>query len=441
MPLILHFFADVEALYKHYLQSIAAGGQVCTDTRQIKEGDIFFALKGPTFDGNQYALKALESGAFTAVVDDPAVARDDRFVLVDDVLTTLQNLSTYHRRQIAIPILAITGSNGKTTTKELLHAVLSADCKTGATAGNFNNHIGVPLTLLSFSADLDFGIVEMGANHQKEIAALSRIAEPDYGLITNIGLAHLEGFGGPEGVKKGKGELFDYLRETGGTIFCWTDSEDLEALVGDYGRVIRYGSSGLATGQSVGDTQFATIDISLAGAETTRIQSQLIGSYNAPNMLAAAAVGLHFGITPDSIIKAIEGYHPHNNRSEWKRIGSNDFVLDAYNANPSSMRAALENFKNLGKANKIIVLGDMLELGEFSEQEHRDILLQALSCGADLVVLVGPLFEAVKQKGALYFINSEEAGVDLARRKLRDSTLLIKGSRGIGLEKVVEALS
>ena len=441
MPSSLHFFVDVEALYQRYLQSIAAGGQVCTDTRKIKAGDIFFALKGPSFDGNQYALKALESGALCAVVDDPAVATDDRFVLVEDVLTTLQNLGTYHRRQLGIPILAITGSNGKTTTKELLHAVLSADRKTGATAGNFNNHIGVPLTLLSFTSDLEFGIVEMGANHQKEIAALSRIAEPDYGLITNIGLAHLEGFGGPEGVKKGKGELFDYLRESGGTIFCWTDSQDLEDLVGDYGRVIRYGSSGLATGQSIDEAQFATMDISLAGAESTRLQSQLIGSYNVPNMLAAAAVGLHFGVTPDSIIKAIEGYHPDNNRSEWKRIGSNDFVLDAYNANPSSVRAALKNFKALERANKIIVLGDMLELGEFSEQEHRDIAIQALDSGADLVVLVGPLFEAVKQEGALYFNNSVEAGADLARRNLKDSTLLIKGSRGIALEKVVEALS
>jgi UDP-N-acetylmuramoyl-tripeptide--D-alanyl-D-alanine ligase len=401
-----------------------------TDTRQLRHGDLFFALKGPNFNGNAFAVKALEQGAAYAITDeDPAPGASDRLILVPDVLTTLQQLALHHRRQFNIPFIAITGSNGKTTTKELIHAVLSSTYTTYTTKGNLNNHIGIPLTILSVGADAQLAVIEMGANHQKEIEAYCSYTLPTHGIITNVGKAHLEGFGGPEGVKKGKGELYDFLRAHDGTAFVLSDSADLLHMSRGIPHIITYGSQN-ANFTGVPDTStpaaaptsdtFLRVNIS-NGAATGPIQTQLVGDYNLPNVLVAVAIGKHFGV-PDNLIRvSIEAYAPSNSRSQLIERDGNHIILDAYNANPSSMRAAIENFARLPAgpagsaappssfAHKVLILGAMAELGEESLAEHRAIVDLIAQYPWQQVVLVGGDFRKISHP-YLSFANSKEAG-------------------------------
>ncbi|WP_310392837.1 UDP-N-acetylmuramoyl-tripeptide--D-alanyl-D-alanine ligase [Hymenobacter sp.] len=431
-------------LYSHYL---AAGGQVSTDSRQPQPGTLFFALNGPSFRGADFAPQALAKGARHAVVDDPALAATDpaRHTFVADPLAALQALARHHRQQFNIPVLAITGSNGKTTTKELLTAVLAQQFRVLATAGNFNNHIGVPLTLLRLRAgEHDFAVIEMGANHQGEIAALCALAEPTHGLITNIGKAHLEGFGGAEGVARGKGELFDYLARTGGTAFVNTLDPKLPGLAAAVPTRLTY--------PGPADTYPATLlaaDPALAlrlGPAGPDVAAQLTGDYNFPNLAAAAAVGQHFGVAPEKVAAALARYNPQNNRSQLLRTAAgNELLLDAYNANPSSMAAALRSFAARPTApgqQKLVVLGDMFELGEESTAEHRHLgqLLTELRLPAAL--LIGPEMGVAAPASAIFqhFATKAEAADWLRQHPVRGQQVLVKGSRGMALETLVEWL-
>jgi UDP-N-acetylmuramoyl-tripeptide--D-alanyl-D-alanine ligase len=430
-----------------YSQYLAAGGRVSTDSRQAQPGTLFFALNGPSFRGAAFAPQALEKGARHAVVDDADLAATDpdRYTFAPDPLLALQELAREHRAQFDIPVLAVTGSNGKTTTKELLTAVLAHQFQVLATIGNLNNHIGVPLTLLRLRKDEhNFAVVEMGANHQGEIAGYCEYARPTHGLITNIGLAHLEGFGGPEGVAKGKGELFDYLARTGGTAFVNTLDRRLPGLAAAVPTRLTY--------PGPADTYPATLlsaapAVALRLADGTDVAAQLTGDYNFPNLAAAAAVGLHFGIAPKRVATALAQYNPQNNRSQLVRTTrGNDLILDAYNANPSSMAAALRSFaaRPGQAADKVVILGDMFELGEASVSEHRALgkLLHSLELGA--AILIGPEMAQAWNKCApattLHF-QTKDAAVDwLQRQPLTNRKVLLKGSRGMGLESLVPLL-
>ncbi|HEV2354967.1 MAG TPA: UDP-N-acetylmuramoyl-tripeptide--D-alanyl-D-alanine ligase, partial [Puia sp.] len=380
----------VEKLYEIYLRHPS----IKTDTRQLQPGDLFFALKGPHFNGNHFAAEALEQGAAYLILDESPGAASlppdaaDRLILVPDVLKTLQGLALHHRRQFQIPFLAITGSNGKTTTKELIHAVLASKYKTYTTKGNLNNHIGVPLTILSVGSDAQLAVIEMGANHQKEIEGYCGYTLPTHGLITNIGKAHLEGFGGPEGVKKGKGELYDYLRAHNGTAFVLTDSPDLPKMSEGIPHIFTYGTHDATVVGNVlpTDNSFLHVDL-MQGAATGPIHTQLVGDYNLPNVLAAVAVGKFFGVPDEFIRQSVESYVPSNSRSQLIEKDGNHIILDAYNANPSSMRAAIENFANLpvsapdraavpsqSLSRKVLILGAMAELGPESLAEHEGIV-------------------------------------------------------------------
>ena len=428
----------IEQLYKIYLQH----PQVQTDTRLLQPGDIFFALKGPNFNGNTFAPKALELGAAYAVVDEKPKEKNDRLLLVGDVLTTLQDLALHHRKQFDIPFIAITGSNGKTTTKELIHAVLAAEYTTYTTKGNLNNHIGVPLTILSVRRDAEFAVIEMGANHQKEIAGYCRYALPTHGIITNIGRAHLEGFGGPEGVKKGKGELYDHLRDHNGAAFVLRDSDDLRQMSRGIPHIITYGTHDADyTGRvaaSGADASFLNAEI-IHGANTGVIHTQLVGDYNLPNILVAVAVGKHFGVADGKIRMAIERYTPSNSRSQLIQKDGNHIILDAYNANPSSMRAAIENFAKLTGANydhKVLILGAMAELGPESLNEHKGIIDLIDQYPWKQVVLVGGDFLKLDHKYKS-FPNSKEAAGWFKMANIKDTWLLIKGSRSSKMEEVL----
>ncbi|MDE5623172.1 MAG: UDP-N-acetylmuramoyl-tripeptide--D-alanyl-D-alanine ligase [Alistipes sp.] len=403
--------------------------RISTDTRRIEPGSIFFALRGATFDGNRFAAEALARGAAYAVVDDPAATAGERTVLVDDALTALQELAREHRRTLGIPILAVAGSNGKTTTKELVGRVLSEGFEVCATQGNLNNHIGVPLTLLSMTRDTEFGVVEMGASACGEIARLAAIAEPNYGILTNIGRSHLEGFGGPEGIRRGKGELYDFLAAHGGRVFVREEDPVLTEMVAE--------RSGLAS---------EPYSERLADG----IESQLAGDYNRYNIAAAVAIGRYFDIDEERMRHAIASYAPANNRSQRLETGRNTLVVDCYNANPSSMRAAIGDFlaEGLGpRTRRVLILGDMLELGAWSADEHAAVLRQALADPSAELHLVGPRFaEACTAVGAtqtgrttLYPSRAELAEA-LRERPVADALVLLKGSHGIGLEKVVELL-
>jgi len=425
---------------------------VQTDTRQLKQGDLFFALKGPNFNGNAFALRALELGAAYAVVDEPVVtpsptaaaAPNDRLILVPDVLSTLQELALYHRRQFDIPFIAITGSNGKTTTKELIHAVLSTTYQTYTTKGNLNNHIGVPLTILSVQRDAEFAVIEMGANHQKEIAGYCRYTVPTHGIITNIGRAHLEGFGGPEGVRKGKGELYDFLRDEGGSAFVLRDSEVLRQMSRGIPHIISYGTTDADFQGHVvpGADSFLHVEIT-RGAHTGVLATQLVGDYNLPNVLVAVAVGKHFGVSDAKIRQAITQYTPSNSRSQLIERNGNHIILDAYNANPSSMGAAIENFARLptvgpdGLTDKILILGAMAELGPESVNEHKAIVDLIGQHPWTEVVLVGGDFLKV-QHPYRSFPNSAEAADWFRHAGIKNSWLLIKGSRSSKMEAVLE---
>ncbi len=405
----------IERLYGAFLAS--AGVQ--TDSRKVQKGEIFFALRGDNFDGNRYAAAALEKGAVMAVVDDESVAVDERYVLVADVLTALQELAHHHRKTLSIPFLAITGTNGKTTTKELVAAVLSQRYKICYTQGNLNNHIGVPLTLLSVPRDAEVAIIEMGASARGEIALLASIAAPDFGLITNIGRAHLEGFGGVEGIRKGKGELYDYLAAHGGTALYRKEDEVLCEMAAE--------REGL---KSVG--------YSTQPAEG--VESNLVGDYNRFNIAAALAVGELFDVPKELVLRGVAEYVPSNNRSQSQRTNRNLLTVDCYNANPSSMSVAIANHAATHHADypaKMMILGDMLELGEWSKAEHARILSEALASDVERVVLVGRNFlqTASEDERVVRFATAEEVGVWLAEQNLGGAFVLVKGSRGVGLER------
>lgn len=429
----------IEALYNLFLENPI----VCTDTRRIEPNSIFFALKGENFNGNKFSSDALQKGSSYVVIDEEAYKKDDRFILVNDVLETLQQLANYHRKQLNIPILGITGTNGKTTTKELANAILSKKFKVYATQGNLNNHIGVPLTLLAMTKDVEIGVVEMGANHLGEISELCKIVEPNYGIITNVGKAHLEGFGSFEGVIKTKGELYDYLQENKGVIFINSDNEILTGLLKEQ-KTVAYGKSDHVEyrGEFLAADPFLRLAWSLKEKdETNIIETNLIGAYNLENILAAISVGSYFEVPATDINKAISGYNPTNNRSQLLKTENNTLLLDAYNANPTSMRAAIENFAIIEAENKVLILGDMFELGETSEIEHENIISLLKQKGFIDVYLVGKDFHKVA-RSFLYkvFPHVDELREELEKHKLENRFILIKGSRGVQLEGAVELL-
>lgn len=410
----------------------------CTDSRHPLPGGLFFALSGPNFNANAFAAQALSDGCAHAVVDDPTVAVDERFTLVPDVLKALQDLAREHRRTINIPVIGITGTNGKTTTKELLHAVLSADRSTLATEGNLNNHIGVPLTLLKLKPEHRLAIIEVGASKPGDIAELCAIAEPTHGLITNIGKAHLEGFGSLEGVVRTKTELYTWLREHDGTVFVNGDDALLKEKSEGIAKRITYGEhEGMDTRGNTVDSEDPCMELVID--IDRRVRTRLIGNYNAPNALAAVCIGRHFGVTDEVIAGALADYTPANSRSQFKDTGRNQLVLDAYNANPTSMAAALENFARMqSERKKLAILGDMLELGATSRTEHAAIAALVGQLGLD-AIFVGPEFMQTGKQGRS-FADAKAAAAALVAAPPSGLLILVKGSRGIHLEEVVGVL-
>lgn len=435
---------------------------VTTDSRTLKGGELFFALKGENFDGNEYALKALEAGAAYAVVNSDSASLadvdDDRLIRVDDTLRTLQELARWHRSMTFVDgkpltVIALTGTNGKTTTKELIREVLSTKYNVTATAGNLNNSIGVPLTLLKIDSRTQLAVIEMGASHPGDIKELVEVALPNFGLVTNVGKAHLLGFGSFEGVKNTKGELYDYLRRTADKVFLNVDNPHLcsmaseRNLQGDperpYSLIIPYGLEYQQAKVLPSNPEFPFLRVELDGRI---INTNLVGSYNADNVMAALCVGAQFGVGLDQAIAAIEAYSPSNNRSQMTRTGKNTLIVDAYNANPSSMDAALTNFSNVEADHKIVMLGDMLELGEDSLTEHLNVINRVAGMELDKVYLVGKEFASalsVLQESAhkiMHFNTSDELAVWVDKEGIADSVVLIKGSRGTRMEKVIEKL-
>lgn len=408
---------------------------VIIDSRKVVQGSLFFALKGEQTDGNRFAKQALEMGALAAVVDDEELKDVPGCYWVPDALQALQQLALAYRKQLQIPVFALTGSNGKTTTKELIHAVLSQKFLTSSTTGNLNNHIGVPLTLLSIPQDAELAIVEMGANHQGEIAMLSQLALPTHGLITNIGKAHLEGFGGLEGVKNGKSELYRFLMDTGGVVFMNSANTVLEDVISGYRELVTYGSKGneSVSGQMLSGGNFAAVEVN--GRVFT---SQLVGDYNGHNILAAVCLGRYFGVDDTSIAEAIAAYIPQNNRSQWLEHKGNFYIMDAYNANPSSMRAAIAHFAAMKVSPKVIIMGDMLELGEETLTEHQSILDLALHSGIDQVITVGAYFGTVRNAAKNHYDSTNHIIAHLQEHPIQASYILLKGSRRIGLEKLLD---
>lgn len=426
----------IEQLYAIFLQHPA----ICTDTRKLSPGCLFFALKGETFNGNKFAMQALESEAAYAVVDEDA-GNDPRLIQVNDVLSTLQQLATHHRRQFTIPVIAIAGSNGKTTTKELMAAVLNTQFRTLFTQGNLNNHIGVPLTLLSLNKSHEWAVIEIGANHRGENALLCKITEPDLALVTNVGKDHLEGFGGIEGVKLASKEVYDYMKSVHGKVFIQGSNKDLTTLLGDYEPVITYGPSPESETTGSAHVKNGYLLVQLESPFRATIQTQLAGTYNLENVLAAIAVGHFAGISADKIVKGIEDYIPGNQRSQILQKEGLTILLDAYNANPSSMEAALKNFGNEYPSPRRIALGEMLELGPAEAEEHLAIAKLACENGASEVILVGDLFKTAAEKyNARHFSNSETAANWLKTQLPLSGSLLVKGSRGTKMEKLLEGL-
>lgn len=426
---------DISTLYPLFLQ--ASG--VTTDTRQVAPGNMFFALKGPAFDGNAFAQQALDAGAAFAVIDDPAYAQNDHTILVQDVLDTMQQLALHHRRVInPKAVIAITGSNGKTTTKELVHAVLATTFQTHYTQGNLNNHIGIPLTLLRMPAGTELAVIEMGANHRQEIAGYCRFTEPTHGIITNCGKAHLEGFGGIEGIRRGKGELYDHLKEHQGLVFVNGDDDVLLAMLHERGiqDFITYGSREPVQYHGAILTEQPVLGIAF---EDIVIKPQLFGRYNYSNIMCAVAVGKHFGVSHAQIKAAIEAYQPANSRSQVVERDGYTLILDAYNANPTSMQHALESFANSGTGRKVVILGDMFELGEFSTKEHQQIADLCVSLRFDVIALVGQAFGATSSPGGnvIKFPDAAEAQTWFRQQDFSGSAILLKGSRGMYMEKVI----
>ena len=426
---------SIEALYSIY----GAYPSVVTDTRKLKSGDLFFALKGPNFNGNVFAIAALEAGAAYAIVDEviaDSAAFQDRIIVVDDVLITLQQLAKYHRLQFDIPFIAITGSNGKTTTKELVYSVLASHFITYTTQGNLNNHIGVPLTLLSIPKDAAIAVIEMGANHQKEIESYCTFTLPTHGMITNCGKAHLEGFGSEEGVKKGKGELYDFLRKHNGTVFMMEDYPYLQTMAQGIAHIVRYGQfNGQVLGEAMDADGMLTVKIK-KGIALDTIKTHLVGNYNLPNVLAAVTIGQYFEVPTEKIKTAIEDYIPTNSRSQLVQWQNNEVILDAYNANPSSMKLAVENFAKLNKANKVVCIGGMRELGPDTLMEHQMLIDQLQQNNWSEVLLVGSEFKNCNHDYH-YFDSVQAAKAWFDSKQFSGHTLLIKGSRGIQMEQLI----
>jgi len=458
---------------------------ISTDTRKIEAGSIFFALKGDKFDANTFAKTAIESGAAYVVIDNHDFKFGEKYILVNDSLQALQDLARYHRQQLNIPVFGLTGSNGKTTTKELIFSVLSQKYKTLATQGNLNNHIGVPLTILSINATHQMAVIEMGANHQKEIEFLCSISLPTHGLITNVGKAHLEGFGGVEGVKKGKGELYDYLKksesrnpdsyrdrkseskEDAGVAFVNSDSADLIKMQADrhLKNVVFYGTGGnnnLVYGHLTENSPYLSLNwVNTKSGQSQTIKTQLTGAYNLDNILAAICVAAYFGLSDEEINQGVESYEPKNNRSQIVRTATNTLICDYYNANPSSMLVAIENMDKIEANHKVLILGDMFELGEEAAAEHLAIAQKAMATNAEKIIFVGkefakvgesmvhdpwssPLLELSPTNGnapdrrIAFFQTTEDASLAIKINPIKNSAVLIKGSRGMALERLVE---
>ncbi|WP_276500849.1 UDP-N-acetylmuramoyl-tripeptide--D-alanyl-D-alanine ligase [Terrimonas pollutisoli] len=430
---------SIEQLYEIYKQYPS----VQTDTRKLKKGDLFFALKGGNFNGNHFAKQAINDGAAYAIIDEKVpitigVENPDQFILVDDVLKTLQQLAKHHRQQFTIPFIAITGSNGKTTTKELIHAVLSTTYKTYTTEGNLNNHIGVPLTILKIKPDAEMAVIEMGANHPGEIASYCEYALPTHGIITNIGKAHLEGFGSLEGVKKAKGELFDFLRgQPHAFAFVMWDYDYLQEMSKGISGIIKYGTKDAHITGRVNKTEpFLEVEIT-QGISNPFIQSKLVGEYNLPNILVAVTVGETFKVPDEKIKLAIENYEPTNSRSQLIEQDSNKIILDAYNANPSSMKLAIENFAKLKAPKKVLMLGAMAELGSESLQEHKTIVELIKQNHWSDVALVGGDFLKVEHPYHS-FENSTLAKIWFQKNNFENAYILIKGSRSMQMENILK---
>jgi UDP-N-acetylmuramoyl-tripeptide--D-alanyl-D-alanine ligase len=458
-----------EQLYSIFLQHPL----ISTDTRKIAAGSLFFALKGDKFDANTFAEKAIEAGAAYAVIDNPDYQLNEKYILLNDVLTALQDLARYHRSQLTIPVIGLTGTNGKTTTKELINSVLSQHFKTQSTQGNLNNHIGVPLTILTIDHSHEMAVIEMGANHQKEIELLCSIAQPTHGLITNVGKAHLEGFGGVEGVKKGKGELYDFLsrevrksespKDGGekGIAFVNNDNPVLKEMqhARNLENVVYYGtgnaSDNLVTGEIIENSPLLTIKWTNSRTETCYpVKTQLTGAYNLDNILAAMCIGVYFGLNADEINKGVESYQPKNNRSQIVQTATNTLICDYYNANPSSMFVAIENIGKLTANRKVLILGDMFEMGDEATAEHEAVIKKAMETEVDERIFIGKEFFALKleagkseklvrspadpKEEAVFYETAEDAIDALKAHPIKNSTILIKGSRGMALERLVE---
>ena len=431
---------NIESLYQHYLKNPV----VCTDTRTITKDCLFFALKGDNFDGNAFAMDALTQGAAFAIIDDVQLAAHEKCILVSDVLTALQDLAKHHRKQLTIPVIGLTGSNGKTTTKELIHAVLAEKHKTFATKGNLNNHIGVPLSILSLTQDVEIAVIEMGANHQKEIEMLCEIAQPTHGLITNVGMAHLEGFGGFEGVKKGKGELYTYIKKTNGDAFVYRDNPYLIEMstAANLNKVIFYGTAkeNFISGELM-DTD-PLIELKWENnTETFNVKVNLTGTYNFENVLTAICIGNFFGVAPEAINSGLANYFPNNNRSQLTKGKYNMVICDFYNANPSSMNAALINLKALSGSHKTIIIGDMFELGDEAAEHHQNMVSLANEFNFEAQIFIGENFFALKnQFKGNFFKTLNEANIFLTENTIKDSLVLLKGSRGMALEQLLPLL-
>lgn len=425
----------IENLYARYSES----GGVSTDTRKIAPGSVFFALRGDKFNANEFAAEALEKGASFAVIDDAKFKKDNRFILVDDVLKTLQDLARYHRNQLTIPVVALTGSNGKTTTKELVHAVLSRRYRTLATTGNLNNHIGVPLTVLSINASVELAVVEMGANHVGEIAQLCRIANPTHGFITNIGKAHIGPFGGVANIARAKGELYTHLLANNGVVFVNSQNPVLMDLAKGLQNAVTYpGKSDYYQARLLDAEPMVRIETENGAV----VQTQLVGAYNFENIACALCVGKYFEVDASAANAAVAEYNPGNMRSQIVKTAMNTVILDAYNANPSSMQVAIENLAAMNVENKVLILGDMYELGEEAASEHRAVGRLIAEKKFDRVYLCGALFKAALSEvpDAKYFERKGDIVNELQAAPLRGATVLVKASRGIGLETVIDYL-
>ena len=431
---------DLAKLYQLFLESTG----VNTDTRKLKKGELYFALKGPNFNGNKLCAQALEKGAAWCITDEEADLEHDKILRVADSLLALQELAICHRQSFQFPVIGLTGSNGKTTNKELLHAALSTKYKTHSTPGNYNNHIGVPLTLLGTPTGTEMLIVEMGANHQGEIRELCKICQPDCGFITNIGKAHLEGFGGPEGVKKGKKELFDYLQSGNKPVFVNANDPVLMEISEGLNRILfgtENGQQLLVLGRPLNSGDRAALEWhATQQPEWNRIESRLFGGFNIPNLLCAATVATYFGCNPDAISRALSAYDPDNNRSQFSETTKNTLILDAYNANPSSMEAAVKHFAKLQHSrSKLAILGGMLEMGADEEKEHRSMHQLVKGLGLQ-TIFVGPQWSGVVEASDKWFTSTNEALSYLHEKNIDNRLILLKGSRGIALEKLVAAL-